>query len=58
MDIIYLLIEFYYYVEFKFNFKFEIEVLCKGLDFDYKSIELFGEIFNRFVIEELVEVIL
>ncbi|KAL2208145.1 Not1-domain-containing protein [Sarocladium strictum] len=57
MDIIYLLIELYHHAELKLNLKFEIEVLCKGLDLDHKSIEPSGEILNRPVVEEPAEVI-
>ncbi|KAL1873111.1 hypothetical protein VTK73DRAFT_1116 [Phialemonium thermophilum] len=47
MDIIHLLIELYHNAELKLNLKFEIEVLCKGLNLDHKSIEPSGEILNR-----------
>jgi CCR4-NOT transcription complex subunit 1 len=49
MDIIHLLIELYHNAELKLNLKFEIEVLCKGLQLDHKSIEPTGEILNRVV---------
>lgn len=52
MDIIHLLIELYHHAELKLNLKFEIEVLCKGLNLDHKSIEPSGEILNRPIIEE------
>lgn len=52
MDIIHLLIELYHHAELKLNLKFEIEVLCKGLNLDHKSIEPSGEILNRPAIEE------
>ncbi|KAH0492834.1 hypothetical protein TgHK011_007764 [Trichoderma gracile] len=52
MDIIHLLIELYHHAELKLNLKFEIEVLCKGLNLDHKSIEPSGEILNRPVAEE------
>lgn len=39
MEILQILIELYHFAEIKLNLKFEIEVLCKGLDLDYKSIE-------------------
>ncbi|OAA79344.1 CCR4-Not complex component, Not1 [Akanthomyces lecanii RCEF 1005] len=52
MDIIYLLIELYHHAELKLNLKFEIEVLCKGLSLDHKSIEPSGEILNRPAVEE------
>ncbi|KAH6894301.1 CCR4-Not complex component, Not1-domain-containing protein [Thelonectria olida] len=57
MDIIHLLIELYHHAELKLNLKFEIEVLCKGLNLDHKSIEPSGEILNRPVIEEPAEVL-
>lgn len=56
MDIIHLLIELYHNAELKLNLKFEIEVLCKGLQLDHKSIEPTGEILNRVVpVEEAGE---
>lgn len=55
MDIIYLLIELYHHAELKLNLKFEIEVLCKGLNLDHKSIEPSGEILNRPAVEEQPE---
>ncbi|KAL2868313.1 CCR4-NOT core subunit CDC39 [Aspergillus lucknowensis] len=39
MDIIALLMELYLYAELKLNLKFEIEVLCKDLDLDHKTIQ-------------------
>ncbi|KAI9738878.1 MAG: hypothetical protein M1818_005191 [Claussenomyces sp. TS43310] len=39
MDIIHLLIELYHHAELKLNLKFEIEVLCKELTLDHRSIE-------------------
>ncbi len=39
MEILQVLIELYHFAEIKLNLKFEIEVLCKGLELDYKSIE-------------------
>ncbi|KAG5923800.1 hypothetical protein E4U61_002488 [Claviceps capensis] len=57
MDIIYLLIELYHNAELKLNLKFEIEVLCKGLNLDHKSIKPSGEILNRPVIEENADVL-
>ncbi|GJN71949.1 hypothetical protein PLIIFM63780_005713 [Purpureocillium lilacinum] len=57
MDIIHLLIELYHHAELKLNLKFEIEVLCKGLNLDHKSIEPSGEILNRPAAEEAVEVL-
>ncbi|PKS07838.1 hypothetical protein jhhlp_006446, partial [Lomentospora prolificans] len=55
MDIIHLLIELYHHAELKLNLKFEIEVLCKGLNLDHKSIEPSGEILNRAILEESAE---
>ncbi|KAM7197381.1 CCR4-Not complex component, Not1 domain containing protein [Rhypophila sp. PSN 637] len=56
MDIIHLLIELYHNAELKLNLKFEIEVLCKGLSLDHKSIQPTGEILNRVVpVEEVVD---
>ncbi|KAK2001242.1 CCR4-Not complex component [Colletotrichum falcatum] len=52
MDIIHLLIELYHHAELKLNLKFEIEVLCKGLNLDHKSIEPSGEILNRAAVED------
>ncbi|KAF7547803.1 hypothetical protein G7046_g8897 [Stylonectria norvegica] len=57
MDIIHFLIELYHNAELKLNLKFEIEVLCKGLNLDHKSIEPSGEILNRPAIEETIEVL-
>lgn len=57
MDIIHLLIELYHNAELKLNLKFEIEVLCKGLSLDHKSIEPTGEILNRPPIEDVGEVV-
>ncbi|KAF5680371.1 CDC39-like protein [Fusarium heterosporum] len=57
MDIIHLLIELYHHAELKLNLKFEIEVLCKGLNLDHKSIEPSGEILNRPVLEETADVL-
>jgi len=39
MDILRLLVELYYFAELKLNLKFEIEVLCKDLHLDHKTIE-------------------
>lgn len=47
MDIIHLLIELYQHAELKLNLKFEIEVLCKGLDLDHRSIEPSTDIQTR-----------
>ncbi|KAL2759499.1 hypothetical protein ACRALDRAFT_1079401 [Sodiomyces alcalophilus JCM 7366] len=55
MDIIHLLIELYHHAELKLNLKFEIEVLCKGLNLDHKSIEPSGEILNRVGLEVQVD---
>ncbi|PFH62217.1 hypothetical protein XA68_14624 [Ophiocordyceps unilateralis] len=57
MDIIHLLIELYHHAELKLNLKFEIEVLCKGLNLDHKSIEPSGEILNRPSADEAAEVL-
>lgn len=56
MDIIHLLIELYHNAELKLNLKFEIEVLCKNLSLDHKSIEPSGEILNRIPTEEPTQV--
>lgn len=56
MDIIHLLIELYHNAELKLNLKFEIEVLCKTLSLDHKSIEPSGEILNRVIAEEAAQV--
>ncbi|KAL1989410.1 hypothetical protein VTN96DRAFT_172 [Rasamsonia emersonii] len=39
MDILAVLIELYHFAELKLNLKFEIEVLCKDLELDHKTIE-------------------
>ncbi|OGE53087.1 hypothetical protein PENARI_c008G08797 [Penicillium arizonense] len=39
MDILGLLLELYHFAELKLNLKFEIEVLCKDLNLDHKTIE-------------------
>lgn len=39
MNILKLLVEFYRFAELKLNLKFEIEVLCKNLNLNYKDIE-------------------
>ena len=57
MDIIHLLIDLYHHAELKLNLKFEIEVLCKGLNLDHKSIEPSGEILNRPALEEPAELL-
>lgn len=56
MDIIHLLIDLYHNAELKLNQKFEIEVLCKSLSLDYKSIEPSGEILNRIPTEDPAQV--
>lgn len=56
MDIIHLLIELYHNADIKLNQKFEIEVLCKNLNLDHKSIEPSGEILNRVPVEEAAQV--
>lgn len=56
MDIIHLLIELYHNADIKLNQKFEIEVLCKNLSLDHKSIEPSGEILNRVPVEEAAQV--
>lgn len=57
MDIIHLLIELYQHAELKLNLKFEIEVLCKGLNLDHKSIEPSTDIQTRLPpLEEPAEV--
>lgn len=56
MDIIHLLIELYHNAELKLNLKFEIEVLCKGLSLDHKSIKPSTEFQSRIPpIEEATE---
>ncbi|KAJ9664960.1 CCR4-NOT core subunit cdc39 [Coniosporium apollinis] len=52
MEIIRLLLELYHFAELKLNLKFEIEVLCKGLDLDYKTIEPSESIRSRPVPED------
>ncbi len=47
MDIIHLLMELYHHAELKLNLKFEIEVLCKDLKLDHKTIEPSSELMNR-----------
>jgi CCR4-NOT transcription complex subunit 1 len=39
VEILRVLMELYHYADLKLNQKFEIEVLCKGLDIDHKTIE-------------------
>ncbi|KAI0477392.1 CCR4-Not complex component, Not1-domain-containing protein [Xylariaceae sp. FL0804] len=55
MDIIHLLIELYHNAELKLNQKFEIEVLCKDLNLDHKSIEPSSELQDRQPTEEMGE---
>ncbi|KAI6083663.1 Not1-domain-containing protein [Hypoxylon rubiginosum] len=55
MDIIHLLIELYHHAELKLNQKFEIEVLCKDLSLDHKSIEPSSELQDRVPIEEVID---
>lgn len=52
MDIIRLLLELYHHSELKLNQKFEVEVLCKTLSLDHKSIEPSGELVNRVPAED------
>lgn len=47
MDIIHLLIELYQHAELKLNLRFEIEVLCRALNLDHKSIEPSTDIKER-----------
>lgn len=39
VEILSILVELYHHADMKLNLKFEIEVLCKGLEVDYKSLE-------------------
>ncbi|KAL7622394.1 CCR4-NOT core subunit cdc39 [Parahypoxylon ruwenzoriense] len=55
MDIIYLLIELYHHGELKLNQKFEIEVLCKDLSLDHKSITPSRELEDRVPVEEVID---
>lgn len=57
MDILHLLIELYHHAELKLNLKFEIEVLCKDLNLDHKSIEPSQELLNRAPVEEVGELV-
>ena len=52
MDIVKLLIELYHNAELKLNLKFEIEVLCKDLNLDHKTIDPSQEIVNRVLLED------
>lgn len=56
MDIIHLLIELYHHAELKLNQKFEIEVLCKDLNLDHKSIEPSSELQDRLPVEEVLDI--
>ncbi|KAI2633136.1 Not1-domain-containing protein [Hypomontagnella submonticulosa] len=56
MDIIHLLIELYHHAELKLNQKFEIEVLCKDLNLDHKSIEPSSELQDRVPVEEVIDI--
>ncbi|KAI0378912.1 Not1-domain-containing protein [Hypomontagnella monticulosa] len=56
MDIIHLLIELYHHAELKLNQKFEIEVLCKDLNLDHKSIEPSSELQDRAPVEEVIDI--
>lgn len=57
MDIVKGLMELYTKADLKLNLRFEIEVLCKELQLDHKSIEPSDEILNRISrIEETTEV--
>ncbi|KAI0403287.1 Not1-domain-containing protein [Xylaria palmicola] len=55
MDIIHLLLELYHTAELKLNQKFEIEVLCKDLNLDHKSIKPSTELQDREPIDEVGE---
>ncbi|KAI2636751.1 Not1-domain-containing protein [Xylaria nigripes] len=55
MDIIHLLIELYHNAELKLNQKFEIEVLCKDLNLDHKSIEPSTELQDREPLDDVGE---
>ncbi|KAI1633703.1 CCR4-Not complex component, Not1-domain-containing protein [Biscogniauxia mediterranea] len=57
MDIIYLLIELYNNAELKLNQKFEIEVLCKDLSLDHKSIVPSKELEDRVPIDDSGEIV-
>ncbi|PHH66576.1 hypothetical protein CDD81_7051 [Ophiocordyceps australis] len=57
MDIIRLLIELYHHAELKLNLKFEIEVLCKGLSIDHRTIQPTGEILNRPLAEAAAQIL-
>lgn len=56
MDILHLLIELYHNGDLKLNLKFEIEVLCKDLNLDHKSIEPSQELSqHRVPVDEVTE---
>ena len=56
MEIIHLLIELYHNAELKLNLKFEIEVLCKELKLDHKTLEPSNELSCRVpAVEEATE---
>ncbi|KAK6062931.1 CCR4-Not complex component [Seiridium cupressi] len=56
MDILHLLIELYHNGDLKLNLKFEIEVLCKDLNLDHKSIEPSQELSqHRAQIDEIAD---
>lgn len=56
MDILTLLIELYHNGDLKLNLKFEIEVLCKDLNLDHKSIEPSQELSqHRAQIDEITD---
>ncbi|KAG9247342.1 CCR4-Not complex component, Not1-domain-containing protein [Calycina marina] len=52
MEIIHLLIELYHSAELKLNLKFEIEVLCKELKLDHKTLEPSDVLSGRVVFAE------
>ena len=52
MEIVRLLMELYHFAELKLNLKFEIEVLCKGLELDHRTIEPSDSIRTRPLPEE------
>lgn len=52
MDIIRLLIELYQFAEIKLNQKFDIEILCKDLNIDFKSIEPANDLRDRSQLED------
>ena len=56
MDIIRLLIELYQFAEIKLNQKFDIEILCKDLDIDFKSVEPSTDVRDRTQLEDEMSV--